>query len=65
MHLADSSNHMTAIDWLVVAVWVMAPDGKHLGTIVTREFASNVTSGPDAKTLYITADMLLLRVKLK
>lgn len=46
-------------------VWVMAPDGKHLGTIVTREFASNVAFGPDAKTLYITADMLLLRVKLK
>ena len=43
----------------------MAPDGKHLGTIVTREFASNVAFGPDAKTLYITADMLLLRVKLQ
>ncbi|MGC6460117.1 MAG: sodium:solute symporter family protein [Akkermansiaceae bacterium] len=23
MHLADSSNHMTAIDWLVVAAWVL------------------------------------------
>lgn len=46
-------------------VWVMAPDGEHLGTIVTREFASNVAFGPDEKTLYITADMLLLRVALR
>jgi gluconolactonase len=46
-------------------VWVMDPQGKHLGTIVTREFASNVAFGPDEKTLYITADMLLLRVALR
>lgn len=46
-------------------VWVFDPTGKHLGTIVTREFASNVAFGADQKTLYITADMLLLRVKLR
>lgn len=46
-------------------VWVMDPQGKHLGTIVTREFASNVAFDEDEKNLYITADMLLLRVKLK
>lgn len=46
-------------------VWVLDPKGKHLGTIVTKEFASNVAFGPDKKTLYITADMLLLRVKLR
>ncbi|MFK7850637.1 MAG: SMP-30/gluconolactonase/LRE family protein [Akkermansiaceae bacterium] len=46
-------------------VWVLDPKGKHLGTIVTKEFASNVAFGPEQKTLYITADMLLLRVKLK
>lgn len=46
-------------------VMVLDPKGKNLGTIVTREFASNVAFGPDQKTLYITADMLLLRVKLK
>lgn len=46
-------------------VWVLDPEGKHLGTIVTKEFASNVAFSPDKKTLYITADMLLLRVKLR
>lgn len=46
-------------------VWVFSPRGKHLGTIVTREFASNVAFGPGKKTLYVTADMLLLRVKLR
>lgn len=46
-------------------VWVMDSQGKHLGTIVTREFASNVAFGPDEKTLYITADMLLLRLRLQ
>jgi gluconolactonase len=46
-------------------VWVLNPEGKHLGTIVTKEFASNVAFSPDKKTLYITADMLLLRLKLR
>lgn len=46
-------------------VLVFSPQGKHLGTIVTRETASNVAFGPEKKTLYITANMLLLRVKLK
>lgn len=46
-------------------VWVFTPGGEHLGTIVTEEFASNVAFGPDQQTLYITADMLLLRVRLK
>ncbi len=46
-------------------VWVFTPKGEYLGTIVTREFASNVAFGPDQKTLYITADMLLLRIKLR
>ena len=46
-------------------VWVFSPEAEHLGTIVTKEFVSNVAVGQDKKTLYITADMLLLRVKLK
>jgi gluconolactonase len=46
-------------------VWVFSPEGEHLGTIVTREFASNVAFSPDQKTLYITADMLLLRIRLR
>lgn len=46
-------------------VMVFDPAARHLGTIVTKEFASNVAFGPEKKTLYITADMLLLRVKLR
>jgi gluconolactonase len=46
-------------------VWVFNSKGKHLGTIVTKEFASNLAFSPDKKTIYITADMLLLRVKLR
>ena len=46
-------------------VWVFDPKGAHLGTIVTKEFASNVAFGPNEKSLYITADMLLLKIELK
>lgn len=46
-------------------VWVFTPQAEHLGTIVTEEFASNCALGPDQKSLYITADMLLLRIMLK
>lgn len=33
--------------------------------IVTEEFASNLAFSPDQKTIYVTADMLLLPVKLR
>ena len=46
-------------------VWVFTPQGEHLGTIHCQEFASNVALDTDQKTLYITADMLVLRVKLR
>lgn len=46
-------------------VWVFSSKAEHLGTIVTKEFASNLTFGADQKTIYVTADMLLLRVKLR
>ena len=46
-------------------VWVFSPEAEHLGTIVTKEFASNLAFSPDKKTIYVTADMLLLRVKLR
>jgi SMP-30/Gluconolactonase/LRE-like region len=45
-------------------VWVFTPQGKHLGTIHCEQFASNVAFGPNQKSLYITADMLLLRIRL-
>jgi gluconolactonase len=46
-------------------VWVFTPQGEHLGTIHCVEFASNVALDADQTTLYITADMLVLRVKLR
>ena len=46
-------------------VLIFDPDGAHLGTIRVREHASNVAfGGADGSTLFITADMYLLRVPL-
>jgi gluconolactonase len=45
-------------------VLVFTPRGKHLGTILTTQATSNCAFGDDGKTLYITADMYLLRIKL-
>ncbi len=45
-------------------VWVMAPDGTHLGTIVTGEVTANVAFGDDGRTLYMTASTSLYRVRL-
>ena len=47
-------------------VWVLTPDGRHLGTILTTRRTANCTFGdPDRKSLYITADDLLLRIRLR
>ena len=45
-------------------VLVFAPDGTHLGTLHTTEATSNCAFGDDGSTLYITADMYLLRIRL-
>jgi gluconolactonase len=45
-------------------VLVITPDGRHLGTIVTGQATANCAFGDDGSTLYITADSLLLRVRL-
>lgn len=45
-------------------VLVLNPDGKHLGTIETGEATANCAFGKDGSTLYITADMYLLRIRL-
>jgi gluconolactonase len=45
-------------------VLVFAPDGTHLGTFATGEATANCGWGDDGKTLYITADMYLARVRL-
>ena len=46
-------------------VLVIAPDGKHLGTINTGEATANCGWGGDGSDLYITADMYVCRVKTK
>ena len=46
-------------------VLVFTPEGKHLGTIYTREATANCAFNTDYSALFITADNYLLRVKLK
>ena len=46
-------------------VLVLSPDGRHLGTILTGQATGNCAFGDDGRTLYITADMYLMRVRLK
>lgn len=44
-------------------VLIFAPDGTHLGTLRTGEATANCAWGDDGSTLYITADMYLLRIR--
>jgi gluconolactonase len=44
-------------------VLIFSPQGKHLGTILTGQATANVAWGDDGSTLYITADMILARIK--
>jgi gluconolactonase len=47
-------------------VWIISPEGKHLGTLLTPEVVANVAwGGPDHSTLYIMATTSVYRVKLK
>jgi gluconolactonase len=47
-------------------VLILDAKGKHLGTILTGQATANCAwGGPDRSTLYITADMFLLRVATK
>ena len=45
-------------------VWVIAPDGAHLGTIMPDEVPANVAWGDDGRTLYMTARTGLYRIRL-
>jgi gluconolactonase len=46
-------------------IWIISPQGKHLGTIKIPEVVSNCAWGEqDGKTLYITASTSLYRIKL-
>lgn len=44
-------------------VLVIAPDGRHLGTIITGRGSANVTFGEDGTTLFITSGPNLLRIR--
>ncbi len=46
-------------------VWIFDPSGKPLGRIRTGQLTSNCALSSDEKTLYMTADMYLMRVGLK
>jgi gluconolactonase len=46
-------------------VWILAPDGRHLGTITGPELPANFAWGDaDGKTLYLTARTGLYRIRL-
>ena len=46
-------------------IWVMTPQGRHLGTLVFPEQPANLAFGDaDGKTLYVTARTSLYRVRL-
>jgi gluconolactonase len=46
-------------------LWILSPDGKHLGTIVGPEHPHNLAWGDeDGKTLYLTAQTGLYRIRL-
>lgn len=46
-------------------VWVFNSEGKVLGKIRFTELTSNCALSPDEKTLYVTADSYVVRVKLR
>ena len=46
-------------------VLILTPHGKHLGTILTGQATGNCAFGDDGRTLYITAHMYVMRVRLK
>jgi gluconolactonase len=47
-------------------LWILSPEGKHLGTIKLPEKMANCNwGGADGRTLYVTASSSLYRIKLK
>ena len=45
-------------------IWIFAPDGSHLGTIMTDEVTANVGWGEDGHTLFMTGSTSLYRIRL-
>jgi len=46
-------------------VWILTPDGEHLGIIRTGQATSNCTLDAKNRYLYMTADMYLMRIRLR
>ena len=46
-------------------ILIFTPEADHLGTILTGQATSNCTLDADGKYLYMTADMFLMRIRLK
>jgi gluconolactonase len=47
-------------------LWIISPEGKHLGTIIAPEHSHNFAWGDDdGKTLYLCARSGLYRIRLK
>jgi gluconolactonase len=46
-------------------IWIITPEGEHLGIIFTGELTSNCTFNEDYSYLYMTANHKVLRMKLK
>ena len=45
-------------------LWILSPEGKHLGTLVGPEHPHNLAWGDDGRTLYLTAQTGLYRIRL-
>jgi gluconolactonase len=47
-------------------VWIISPEGKHLGTIRTPERLTNLAfGGPDGRTLFMTGHEMLFYIRVK
>lgn len=46
-------------------VWILTPEGEHLGIIRTGQATSNCTLDAQNRYLYMTADMYLMRIRLR
>jgi gluconolactonase len=46
-------------------IWIITPQGKHIGTILTPERLSNLAWGDDGHTLYTTGGTMVTRIRVK
>ena len=60
-----TDNHGNLLNSGPGGVWILSPEGKHLGTILTPDRITNLGfGGPDGKTLFLTAHASLFRIRL-